>query len=131
MARRQSIYATKRQFEATPEPPSPALEDNFGELDPLTAEPGPSFVIHQHYATRLHHDVRLEMRRPGTEPVLVSWAVPKGLPRNRGTKALAVRTEDHPFSYGTFSGRIPEGNYGAGEVRIFDTGHYEIVKRDR
>ena len=130
MARRQSIYAAKRQFEETPEPPSPGFDDNDGELDPLTAVPGPTFVIHQHYATRLHHDVRLEMRRPGAEPVLVSWAVPKGLPRSRGTKALAVRTEDHPFSYGTFTGTIPEGNYGAGEVRIFDAGTYEIVKRD-
>ena len=130
MARRQSIYATKRQFEETPEPPSQAFEDNDGELDPLTAEPGPTFVIHQHYATRLHHDVRLEMRRPGAEPVLVSWAVPKGLPRSRGTRALAVRTEDHPISYGTFTGSIPDGNYGAGEVRIFDSGTYEIVKRD-
>ena len=131
MARRQSIYDAKRQFEATPEPPSPAFESNEGELNPLSAEPGPTFVIHQHYATRLHHDVRLEMRRPGAEPVLVSWAVPKGLPRSKGTRALAVRTEDHPFSYGTFTGTIPEGNYGAGEVRIFDAGTYEIVKRDR
>ena len=127
MARRQSIYAIKRQFEETPEP---AFEESDGELDPLTADPGPTFVIHQHYATRLHHDVRLEMRRPGAEPVLVSWAVPKGLPRSRGTRALAVRTEDHPFSYGTFTGTIPDGNYGAGEVRIFDSGTYEIVKRD-
>jgi bifunctional non-homologous end joining protein LigD len=130
MAEQQSTYAKKRKFEATPEPPSSVPEDAEGDLDPLRAEPGPSFVIHQHYATRLHHDVRLEMHRPGGEPVLVSWAVPKGLPRRRGTRALAVRTEDHPFAYGTFTGSIPSGNYGAGEVRIFDAGTYEIVKRD-
>ena len=104
--------------------------DGGGELDPLVADPGPTFVIQQHYATRLHHDFRLEMSRTGAEPVLVSWAVPKGLPRRRGVKALAVRTEDHPFEYGSFSDSIPGGNYGAGEVRIFDSGNYEIVKRD-
>ena len=127
MAARESTYDRKRAFDATPEPP---LGDSEVELDPLKAEAGPTFVIHQHYATRLHHDVRLEMHVPGTESVLVSWAVPKGLPRQRGGRALAVRTEDHPFAYGTFSGTIPGGNYGAGEVRIFDAGTYEIVKRD-
>lgn len=125
-----SKYDSKRRFEATPEPPSAFGDDGEGELDPLVADAGPSFVIQQHYATRLHHDFRLEMSRPGVEPVLVSWAVPKGLPRRRGAKSLAVRTEDHPFSYGSFSGSIPGGNYGAGEVRIFDAGTYEIVKRD-
>jgi bifunctional non-homologous end joining protein LigD len=131
MADAGSKYNSKRRFEATPEPPSVA-SDHGGdeELDPLVADAGPSFVIQQHYATRLHHDFRLEMSRPGVEPVLVSWAVPKGLPRRRGAKSLAVRTEDHPFSYGTFSGSIPGGNYGAGEVRIFDAGTYEVVKRD-
>jgi bifunctional non-homologous end joining protein LigD len=98
-----------------------------GDVDPLTAPPGDSFVIHQHYATALHHDVRLEMLN-GTTPVLVSWAVPKGLPLTRGKKSLAVRTEDHSFEYGTFSGTISEG-YGAGEVRIFDAGTYEVIDR--
>ena len=125
---KESTYSKKRKFDATPEPP--AAIDEGGDLDPLVAEAGPSFVIQQHYATRLHHDFRLEMSRPGGEPVLVSWAVPKGLPRRRGVKALAVRTEDHPFAYGTFSGSIPGGNYGAGQVRIFDSGTYETVKRD-
>lgn len=129
MSDRGSTYAKKRKFEATPEP-TPSIDGDGGELDPLVAEPGPSFVIQQHYATALHHDFRLEMRRPGADPVLVSWAVPKGLPRRRGVKTLAVRTEDHPFEYGSFSGSISDGNYGAGAVRIFDAGTYETVKRD-
>jgi bifunctional non-homologous end joining protein LigD len=130
VAGRESTYDKKRKFDSTPEPPSSPDDQGDGDLDPLVAEPGPSFVIQQHYATALHHDFRLEMGRTDVEPVLVSWAVPKGLPRRRGTKALAIRTEDHPFAYGSFSGAIPDGNYGAGEVRIFDAGTYEIVKRD-
>jgi bifunctional non-homologous end joining protein LigD len=119
-------YDRKRDFAATPEPPqAPGVE---GDVDPLTAPPGERFVIHQHHATRLHHDVRLEMMN-GDTPVLVSWAVPKGLPRERGVRALAIRTEDHPIEYATFSGTIEAGNYGAGEVRIFDSGTYEVVDR--
>lgn len=121
-----SSYRGKRRFDETPEP-APAIDG--ADVDPLNAPVGDSFVIQQHYATRLHHDVRLEMMN-GSVAVLVSWAVPKGLPRHRGTKTLAVRTEDHPFEYGSFSGSIPEGNYGAGEVRIFDSGKYQLVKRD-
>src|SRR5690606_20656884 len=65
----------------------------------------------------------------GDLPVLVSWAVPKGLPRTKEIRALAIRTEDHPIDYLTFSGAIPESNCGAGEVRIFDQGSYEMVDR--
>jgi bifunctional non-homologous end joining protein LigD len=65
----------------------------------------------------------------GDVPVLVSWAVPKGLPRRRGERHLAIRTEDHPMKYATFAGSIPEGEYGGGEVRIFDHGNYEMVGR--
>ena len=82
-------------------------------------------MIHKHRATRLHYDVRLE--RDGALP---SWAVPKGLPTVKGDKRLAVRTEDHPLEYGKFSGTIPAGHYGAGEVRIFDDGWYEPVEWD-
>lgn len=121
----ESEYERKRRFEATPEPPTEVVE---GDVDPLTAVPGSTFVIQQHYATRLHHDVRLEMANADT-PVLVSWAVPKGLPRRRGERHLAIHTEDHPMGYADFSGSIPEGNYGAGEVRIFDRGTYEMVER--
>ena len=126
MAGTDSTYRRRRRFDQTPEPP-PATEG--ADVEPLLAPPGPGFVVQQHYATRLHHDVRLEMMS-GSKPVLVSWAVPKGLPRRKGVKALAVRTEDHPAEYATFSGTIPEGNYGAGEVRIFDAGTYEMLKRD-
>ncbi|MGH3141996.1 MAG: non-homologous end-joining DNA ligase, partial [Gaiellales bacterium] len=88
-----------------------------------TAGEGNSFAIHKHRATRLHYDVRLE--RDGALP---SWAVPRGLPTQPGDKRLAVRTEDHPLEYGSFEGSIPEGHYGAGEVRIFDDGWYEPVE---
>jgi DNA ligase D-like protein (predicted ligase)/DNA ligase D-like protein (predicted polymerase)/DNA ligase D-like protein (predicted 3'-phosphoesterase) len=107
-------YVRRREFgpEGTTEP---APGDAAGQ--------GNSFVIHKHRATRLHYDVRLE--RDGALP---SWAVPKGLPTAKGDKRLAVRTEDHPLEYGKFEGTIPEGHYGAGEVRIFDDGWYEPVE---
>ncbi|HET9722293.1 MAG TPA: non-homologous end-joining DNA ligase, partial [Actinomycetota bacterium] len=107
-------YLRKRTFgpEGTTEPPPGEAR---GE--------GDSFVIHKHRATRLHYDVRLE--RDGALP---SWAVPRGLPTQPGDKRLAVRTEDHPLEYGSFQGTIPEGHYGAGEVRIFDDGWYEPLE---
>lgn len=105
-------YAKRRRFDSTPEPGAE-----------VASRAGSSFVIQKHNATRLHYDFRLE--RNG---VLVSWAVPKGLPITPGEKRLAVQTEDHPLEYGSFEGRIPEGNYGAGEVRIFDRGSYESLE---
>jgi bifunctional non-homologous end joining protein LigD len=117
-------YAQKRAFTKTPEPP-PQVE---GNVDPGTAPPGEKFVIQQHYARRLHHDLRLEMFN-GDVPVLVSWAVPRGLPRRKGEPHLAVHVEDHPVDYGDFAGTIPEGEYGAGEVRIFDSGTYELLEQ--
>ena len=123
--RSASIYDRKRDFGATPEPEA---QTPAQDVDPLAAPTGNRFVIQQHYATRLHHDVRLEMFN-GDLPVLVSWAVPKGLPRERGIRALAIRTEDHPIDYLTFSGSIPESNYGAGDVRIFDEGEYDMIDR--
>jgi bifunctional non-homologous end joining protein LigD len=121
----ESTYDRKRSFEATPEPPG---EHEPGDVDPLEAPVGSEFVVQQHHATALHHDVRLEMMN-GDVPVLVSWAVPKGLPRRRGERHLAIRTEDHPMKYATFAGSIPKGEYGGGEVRIFDHGSYELVGR--
>jgi bifunctional non-homologous end joining protein LigD len=107
-------YVRRREFgpEGTTEP---APGEDVGA--------GNSFVIHKHRATRLHYDVRLE--RDGGLP---SWAVPKGLPTAKGDKRLAVQTEVHPLEYGSFEGTIPEGHYGAGEVRIFDDGWYEPVE---
>jgi bifunctional non-homologous end joining protein LigD len=107
-------YVRKRDFEGTPEPAPGGMPEGAQ---------GNSFVIHKHRATRLHYDVRLEH-----EGALPSWAVPKGLPTAKGDKRMAVRTEDHPLEYGTFEGTIPEGHYGAGEVRIFDDGWYEPLE---
>jgi bifunctional non-homologous end joining protein LigD len=122
---RSKTYTEKRSFDETPEPAA----EFAGDVDPGTAPAGGTFVIHQHHATRLHFDLRLEMLN-GTDPVLVSWAVPKNLPMVTGEKHLAVHVEDHPFEYGSFSGSIPAGNYGAGEVRIFDSGQYELLEQE-
>jgi bifunctional non-homologous end joining protein LigD len=122
---RTKDYAAKRRFDETPEP-QPEVD---GDVDPGKAKPGETFLIHQHHATRLHYDLRLEMMN-GNVPVLVSWAVPKNLPHVKGKAHLAVHVEDHPFEYGGFSGTIPKGNYGAGEVRIFDKGTYEVLEQE-
>ncbi len=105
-------YQRKRDFRRTPEPKGKQPK----------GEPTRRYVVHRHHATRLHWDVRLEMRG-----ILASWAVPNGPPLEAGKRRLAVHTEDHPIEYLTFHGVIPDG-YGAGSMTIWDTGTYELLE---
>lgn len=116
-------YQRKRKFDLpagkagkTPEPK--------GSYKRYAISDRPRFVVHDHYAKHHHHDFRLEM-----DGVLKSWAVPKGVPGEVGVKRLAVSVEGHPIEYASFQGIIPKGQYGAGEVKIFDKGTYNLIKR--
>lgn len=104
-----SEYASKRDFQETPEPAG-----TTEEKEPLI------YVIQEHHASHLHWDLRLE-----SGGVLKSWAVPKGIPEEPKVRHLAVETEDHPYEYASFQGTIPKGQYGAGTVKIWDKGHYQ------
>jgi bifunctional non-homologous end joining protein LigD len=137
-------YRKKRKFDRTPEPSGdtgaaevaePQLEqpeqaETTGKRKrlpnpklrlPEVHEQGNTFVVQKHRATRLHYDFRLEI-----DGVLASWAVPKGPSQNHADKRLAVQTEDHPLAYGGFEGNIPEGNYGAGTVMVWDRGTFAV-----
>lgn len=112
-------YKKKRNFSETKEP-----------LDKIKIFKSPStknliYVIHEHHATHLHWDLRLEY-----DGVLKSWAVPKIPQMEKNIKRLAIQVEDHPIEYAKFHGIIPEGNYGAGEVKIWDSGKYNLLEKN-
>jgi len=111
-------YQKKRKFAQTPEPQGA-----------LKAKGANRFVVHKHQARNLHYDFRLALPdQIKTGPlVLKSWAVPKGVPLKSGIKHLAVAVEDHPVDYIGFHGVIPKGNYGAGQVAIWDKGKFKLL----
>ena len=133
-------YRRKRRFDRTPEPSGepvagkaeakPALAPKSTRLPKPKlpqlvvrpgAEHGDTFVVQKHRATRMHYDFRLAI-----DGTLKSWAVPKGPSQSHADKRLAVMTEDHPLDYANFEGKIPEGNYGAGTVMVWDRGTFQI-----
>jgi bifunctional non-homologous end joining protein LigD len=134
---RLTDYKKKRDFKTTPEPLSKEdgkrETENAKTLDSRLRPESPRaggnddliFVVQEHHATHLHWDFLLE-----EDGVLKSWAVPKGPPEEAGIKRLAMQVEDHPLDYAGFEGKIPEGQYGGGTVKIWDRGTYETVLKE-
>src|SRR6202171_1649045 len=117
-------YEAKRRFEVTPEPPPRPRSSQARGAKEKKPEAGDAlaFVVQKHDARRLHYDVRLEI-----DGAMASWAVPKGPSYDPSVKRLAIQTEDHPLEYGSFEGRIPDGEYGAGDSLIWDNGTADSV----
>lgn len=107
-------YKKRRDFKKTPEPKAKIVKGKN------------IFVIQKHLSKRPHFDFRIQIKN-----TLKSWAVPKGMPKTTKEKKLAILTEDHPLKYAKFEGIIPEGEYGAGKVLIWDSGKYENIKMDK
>ena len=109
-------YRKKRDFKKTPEPKTALKKQTKKNI----------FVIQKHFSKRKHFDFRIQIKN-----VLKSWAVPKGVPKKSSEKRLAILTENHPLGYAKFEGTIPQGEYGAGKVIIYDSGTFENIKKDK
>ncbi|MDZ4130344.1 MAG: DNA polymerase ligase N-terminal domain-containing protein [Hydrogenophaga sp.] len=120
---RLTTYRERRDVQKSPEPAGDVKKKSKKGKKLSGAQGRTSFVIQKHDASHLHYDFRLDI-----DGVLVSWAVPKGPSTDPRDKRLAIQTEDHPMAYAAFEGVIPEGNYGAGTVMVWDSGTYENIK---
>ena len=131
MADRLKTYKTKRDFRRSPEPKGARKDGAPTRAKAKAKQPArtrkkttaPRFVVQEHHARRLHWDLRLEH-----DGALASWAIPNGIPEDPKENRKAVRTEDHPLEYIDFEGQIPKGEYGAGKMKIWDSGTYEAEK---